>query len=148
MGSSDSRRSRNMVMSSHKPLGASPPARRASQVPDRPFRARCPLSPREAHRVQMLVASPMAAGFGFFGSVATSISVTRPNRVHLRCGSRVRLSRLRHDGYPNIPLDCLHGERASTMSTTFQVDRSVRLSLTHQRTQRQACYRSICVLCG
>jgi len=76
------------------------------------FRARCPLSPREAHRVHLLVASPMAAGFGFFGSVATSISVTRPNRVHLRCGSRVWLTRLRRTELP------LHSARLPTWWTS------------------------------
>jgi hypothetical protein len=30
------------------------------------------------------------SGFIIFGRLATSISVTRPNRVHLRYGSQVR----------------------------------------------------------
>jgi hypothetical protein len=38
----------------------------------------------------LLIASPPITGFIIFGRLATSISVTRPNRVHLRYGSQVR----------------------------------------------------------
>jgi hypothetical protein len=37
----------------------------------------------------LLIASPPMSGFIIFGRLATSISVTRPNRVHLRYGSQV-----------------------------------------------------------
>jgi len=37
----------------------------------------------------LLIASPPITGFIIFGRLATSISVTRPNRVHLRYGSQV-----------------------------------------------------------
>jgi hypothetical protein len=37
----------------------------------------------------VLIASPPVTGFIIFGRLATSISVTRPNRVHLRYGSQV-----------------------------------------------------------
>ena len=39
----------------------------------------------------LLIASPPVTGSIIFGRLATSSSVTRPNRVHLRYGSRVRL---------------------------------------------------------
>jgi len=37
-----------------------------------------------------LISSPPITGFIIFGRLATSMSVTRPNRVHLRYGSQVR----------------------------------------------------------
>jgi len=37
----------------------------------------------------MLIASPPVTGFITLGRLATSTSVTRPNRVHLRYGSQV-----------------------------------------------------------
>jgi hypothetical protein len=37
------------------------------------------------------VASPPVAGFILVGGLATFVFLSRPNRVHLRCGSRVRL---------------------------------------------------------
>ena len=37
----------------------------------------------------LLIASPPVTGFIIFGRLATSISVTRPNRVHFRYGSQV-----------------------------------------------------------
>jgi len=36
------------------------------------------------------VASPPVSGFILVGGLATSVFLSRPNRVHLRCGSRVR----------------------------------------------------------
>jgi hypothetical protein len=37
----------------------------------------------------LLIASPPVTGFIISGRLATSISVTRPNRIHLRYGSQV-----------------------------------------------------------
>src|ERR1039457_1843783 len=37
------------------------------------------------------VASPPVSGFILVGRLATFVFLTRPNRVHLRCGSRVRV---------------------------------------------------------
>jgi hypothetical protein len=39
----------------------------------------------------MLITSPPMSGFIILGRLATSTSVTRPNRVHLRYGSQVRI---------------------------------------------------------
>ena len=39
----------------------------------------------------LLIASPPVSGFIILGRLATSTSVTRPNRVHLRYGSQVCL---------------------------------------------------------
>jgi hypothetical protein len=46
--------------------------------------ARPPQSPRAARRVPLLVASSTMAGFAISGRVATTIGVTRPNRVRVR----------------------------------------------------------------
>jgi hypothetical protein len=61
--------------------------------------------------------SPMIASSRFFiistgfiqsGRLATLTGVTRPNRVHLRYGLRLCLSRLRRDGLLRPALDWLH----------------------------------------
>jgi hypothetical protein len=120
-------------------LRSSPSPSRASQVP----RQTCPHAPSP-----ITPESPMYthARYSYTGnrlhhSMAgwpPSLSVTRPKRVRLRYGSCVRRSGLRPWDYSQKPPDCLHGERASPMTTTFQVVRSVRLILTHHRTHRNS----------
>ena len=61
------------------------------------------------------------------------LSVTRPKRVHLRCGSRVRSAGLRPDRLLRSPPASLPVERAIDRATSFQVARSARLGLAHQR---------------
>jgi hypothetical protein len=117
-------------------LGPSPPPSRASQVP----RQTCPHAPSP-----LTPESPVYthARYSYTGNRLRPIrevgrfhlGVTRPKRVRLRYGSCVRRSGLRPWDYSHQPPDCLHGERASTMATTFQVARSVRLSLTHRMTR-------------
>src|ERR1700757_3557483 len=55
------------------------------------FHARCPQPPRKVRWLPMPVASPAASGFISVGRLATFVFLSRPNRVHLRYGSRVRL---------------------------------------------------------
>jgi hypothetical protein len=80
---------RPSVMYSLGPLRSSlPPCPAGSpRFLDRSFPARCPQPPRKARRVRP-AASPPVAGFLTFGRRATFHSVTRPNRVRLRSGSR------------------------------------------------------------
>src|SRR5664280_3577085 len=60
---------------------------------DRSFHARCPQPPRKVRWLPSPVASPaVLSGFILFGGLATFVFLSRPNRVHLRCGSRVRLT--------------------------------------------------------
>ena len=61
------------------------------------------------------------------------LCVTRPNRVHLRYGSRVRSAGLRRDGSLRSPPASLPVERAIDRVTTFQVARSARLGLALRR---------------
>ena len=61
-----------------------------------------------------------------------SSCVTRPNRVHLRYGSRVRSAGLRHRGLLHESPAPLPAEREINRVTSFQVTRSARLSLAHQ----------------
>jgi hypothetical protein len=61
---------------------SSPPPGQVSQVPDRPIDARCPLSPRRARPLHLLVNSRPVTGFTSSGRLATLNSVTRPKRVH------------------------------------------------------------------
>ena len=86
------------VIFSHPSLD-SRPSDRVSQVPDRSFATRCPLSPRRVRSVQMPVASRPLAGFTTSGGMTTLDCVTRPNRVHNCCGSSLRLARLRTPDY-------------------------------------------------
>src|ERR1017187_142523 len=90
-------------------LSDSPPGRRAGYVfpsrvgrlcshpvgpprlLDRSFPARCPQPPRKVRRLRAPVASPPVSGFILVGGLATFVFLSRPNRVHLRYGSRVRL---------------------------------------------------------
>ena len=64
--------------------------------------------------------------------------VTRPNRVRLRYGSRVRRTRLRVCNYSQPALDWLPAERVIRRMNSFQFIRSARLGLAHQRSQRKA----------
>jgi hypothetical protein len=71
------------------------------------------------------------SGFTIVGRLATSVFLTRPNRVHLRYGSRVRL--------PSSPtpllrpaLVWLHVEQAIYMVNSFQFTRSTRLTLAYR----------------
>jgi hypothetical protein len=67
-------------------------------------------------------------GFINFGSLATPNGVTRPNRVRLRYGWRLCLPRLQPADYSDRLLSWLHGERALTMVSTFQLTRTARLN--------------------
>jgi hypothetical protein len=81
----------------------------------------------------LLVASPPMSGFITFGRLATSTSVTRPNRVHLRYGSQVCVPGFHQMDY-SIPLRFRYTyERAIYMVNSFQFTRSARLSLVFQR---------------
>ena len=73
------------------------------------------------------LASPSLAGW------PPSLCVTRPNRVHLRYGSRVRSAGLRRRELLRPPPASLPVERAIDRATSFQVARSVRLRLTLPR---------------
>ena len=66
-----------------------PAPRRASQVPRPSFRcAPSPITP-ESPAAAFIRSFTAGAGFIQSGRLATLISVTRPERVHLRCGSHL-----------------------------------------------------------
>jgi hypothetical protein len=95
---------------------------------DRPFPARCPQPPWKARRLRAPVASPPVAGFILAGGLATFVFRSRPNRVHLRYGSRVRLpSPLAPSLEPSLVR--LHAEPAIYTLNSFQFTRSARLIL-------------------
>jgi len=62
--------------------------------------ARCPLSPREVRRLLSPIAWSPVSGFIHIRRTVHFLRVTRPKRFCLRCGSQVRLSRLRQTGCP------------------------------------------------
>ena len=137
MNPSDSQCSHMSVMFSRHMLVSLPPPHWVSQVPRLIFpHALSPITP----------GGPMAAltrcftiGGGlhhFPAGWPLSICVTRPNRVHLRYGSRVRSAWLRPFGLLRGPPAPLPAERAISRATSFQVARSARFILAHQRTQR------------
>lgn len=124
------------------------PRRWISQVPDLTFGVRCPQPPREVRRLPTLVASSSVAGRPDSGGKATSIFVTRPNRVHFRCGPHLRSPGLRRASCLASPPGSLHVERAIYMVNTSQLTSQVRLGLTHRRARRrrreqQPCERQI-----
>jgi len=61
-----------------------------------------------------------------------STCVTRPNRVHLRYGSRVRSAGLRSHRLLRAPPAPLPAERAINRVSTLQDTRSARLILAHR----------------
>ena len=91
----------------------------------------------------LLIASPPISGFIILGRLATSMSVTRPNRVRLRYGSQVCFPGFHQtDCSVSLRLSYMH-ERAIYMVNSFQFTRSARLSqglarlsLVYQSSQR------------
>ena len=78
------------------------------------------------------------SGFIIFGRLATSISVTRPNRVRLRYGSQVCFPGFHQpDCSDSLRFRYMH-ERAIYMVNSFQFTRSARLSLVFQRAPRNS----------
>jgi len=72
----------------------------------------------------LLIASPPVTGFILFGRLATSTSITRPNRVRLRYGSQVCLPGF-HRTEHSIPLRFRYlYERAIYTVNSFQFTRS------------------------
>jgi hypothetical protein len=104
----------------------------------------------------LLVASPPVTGFITLGRLATSNSVTRPNRVRLRYGSQVCFPGF-HQRDCSLPLRFRYMyERAIYMVNSFQFTRSARLSLVFQRRKvckarkegmRNAALCGLCCLC-
>ena len=120
------------------PLMCGRPLEGASQVPDDSVGIRRPLSPRRARPLHVFVASRPMTGFTPPGELATLDCVTRPNtgsRSRI-CDIALRLTPLPSEaptaGSPRQPLGQLHGERTSTMVSSFQLTRTVKLRLTHQ----------------
>ena len=107
-----------------------------SQVPDVSVDARCPQPPRRVRPLVFVVTRSMA-GFTLSGRLATLAFVTRPNQVHtfvLRLTSS--LLQASHTGSLLSTLKSLHGERITTMISSFQLIRNVKLRLTHQSALR------------
>jgi hypothetical protein len=90
-----------MLMSSHAPRV--PPTCRSSQVPRSVFRhAPSPITPAGPVAAYAR-SSPPATGFTHLRKVSRlGNSVTRPNRIHLRYGSRLRFGRLRRTSDPKV----------------------------------------------
>ena len=80
----------------------------------------------------LLIASSPVSGFIVSGGLATSISVTRPNRVRLRYGSQVCFPGFRQPDYSDpLRFGYMH-ERAIYTVNSFQFTRSARLSLVYR----------------
>lgn len=138
MSPSDSRHGRPAVICSRRALlrrHALPLGHRVGspRFLDGSVGARRPQSPRRARPLHVLVAMRPIAGFTHSGRMATLNGLTRPNQVH---AFALRLTPSPHmastDGSPRQPHDRLHGERAITMVSTFQLTRPTRLRLAHQ----------------
>ena len=106
---------------------------------------RRPHSPRLARWLLTLVLRHRQRASHISGRLAAlAFCVTRPNRVHLRYGSRLRLRRLRHPDCSKtgissgqMPLRRLHVVRAIHMADSFHSARLTRLILALQRSQRR-----------
>ena len=98
---------------------------------DGSFHARCPQPPRKVPWLLLPVASPrVLSGFILVGGLAPFVFLSRPNRVHLRYGSRVRLP----TPAPSLGLALvrLHAEQAIYMVNSFPFTRSARLILAYR----------------
>ncbi len=78
------------------------------------------------------VTSPPVSGFIPVGGLATSIFLSRPNRVHLRCGSRVRPYPVRQIDFSTPRWLGYMSEQAIYMVNSFQFTRSARLILAYR----------------
>src|ERR1039458_8381282 len=77
----------------------------------------------------LLIASPPISGFILFGRLATSISVTRPNRVRLRYDSQVCFPGFHQtDCSASLRFSYMH-ERAIYTVNSFQFTTSAKLRL-------------------
>jgi hypothetical protein len=136
MSPSDFRTDPSSVMDSQRKLVVEPPSERTSQVPR--LICRCPLSPTTPESPIAAIARCFTTGIGFIISGRLTAPCMRneaeSGSLALRltpssCGaSTARLLRQ--------PPARLHGERALTMFSTFQLKRSTRLRLAHQRARR------------
>ena len=86
--------------------------------------------------MRLLDASPSVAGFALFGRLATLNFVSRGRIRFTRVTADVFAITGLHAGIPSQRAGSLHGDRALTMVSTFQLTRSARLSLAHQSPQR------------
>jgi hypothetical protein len=127
-------------MYSCRALASSPPPLRVSQVP----RSRVSRDPRALSTTTPggLVgacgrSSRPATGFTTLWRAGhCPLCVTRPNLIRLRYGSRVRSAGLRRGGLLRSPPASLPVVRAINRIITFQIIKSARLCLAHQRAQR------------
>ena len=104
---------------------------------DRPLRTRRPLSPRQARQTLVLVVHLPATGFTTLWRVGHLHTCNEAETGSLSLRLMRPFLGASTTGLLPPPPDSLHGERASSTVTTFQVTRSVRLGLTHQSTQRK-----------
>ena len=94
--------------------------------------ARRPLPPRGVRPLHMLAAWRPMSGFTRSGRMATPrlrFHEAGPGSLPLRLASSP--SQASTAGLPRTPLSRLHGERAISMISTFQLTRSTRLILAH-----------------
>ncbi len=94
-----------------------------------------PSHPGEPGRCRRSLLHGRCQASPYLEGLATLRCVTRPNRVH---AFALRLTPLPSEastaGSLRQPLGRLHGERTTTMVSTFQLTRTVKLCLTHQMT--------------
>src|SRR5216684_4593827 len=133
MGLSDSRQRRfaGYVFPTSVARFRSPPCR-ASQAPRPIFPRALSQPPRKVRWLPLPVASPAVSGFILVGGLATFVFLSRPNRVHLRYGSRVRLPSPLPAPLLKPALVRLHAEQAIYMVNSFQFTRSARLVLAYR----------------
>ena len=125
-------RAAHEVMSSSAALRLGPHPNGPPRFLGQSFGARCPLSPRGARHLHAPVAHLSILGFTIPGRLAAPKSLTRPNRVRFRYGSRLRLARLRQIGLLRPTLAWLLVKRAIYKVSSFQLTRLTRLDLAHQ----------------
>ena len=151
MGLSDSRRRQTSRLFPGHPPALKPSRSGSPRFLDASFRARSPLSPRDALQVHLLVSSLQVTGFLHSGSLAAPNQRNEAESDSLALGLTRSQSRgaspfATHPPGGDRPASCvqfpsrrgppLHAERAITMADTFQSARCTRLILAHQSSLR------------
>src|SRR5262245_43815868 len=97
---------------------------RASQVPRLLFPHAPPPTTPESPMAATPLSRPLVSGFIRYDGLATLNTLTRLNRVRLRCSSRVRLARLRDGDYSHSTrLRGYVDERVTSTVSSFQLTR-------------------------
>ena len=105
------------------------PSLGTSHVSDSTFDTRCSLTPRTVQRLHVPVASSSMTDFTIDRRLVTVINdLTRPNRIHFRCGWHLCFHESQPSGLLHETVGKLRVEQAIDTATSFQIASQIKLS--------------------